>query len=148
CCPSLLRKLQTTSPQEVLKNYRGEQFSNDIAHIPWNTVGCVMESVDGKVNAFNDLFLTCLDNHAPIKTVKLKRKPNPSITSEDCLSDKPGKLLITKQVDPASVLVYFDNSKETVLSVDASNISLCAVFMQEHRPDAFSLKNCLGEDVG
>ena len=59
-----------------------------------------MESLDGKVNAFNDLFLTCLDNHAPIKTVKLKRKPNPSITSEDCLSDKPGKLLITKQVDP------------------------------------------------
>ena len=51
-------------------------------------------------------------------------------------------------ITSASVLVYFDNSKETVLSVDASNISLCAVFMQEHRPDAFSLKNCLGEDVG
>ena len=41
-----------------------------------------------------------MDNHAPIKTVKLKRKPNPSITSEDFFSDKPGKLLIIKQVDP------------------------------------------------
>ena len=95
-----LRKTPNYITTRSFKNYRAEQFSNDIAHIPWNTVGCVMESVDGKVNAFNDLFLTCLDNHAPIKTVKLKRKPNPSITSEDCLSDKPGKLLITKQVDP------------------------------------------------
>lgn len=86
-----LRKTPNYIATRSFKNYRAEQFSNDIAHIPWNTVGCVIESVDGKVNAFNDLFLTCLDNHAPIKTVKLKRKPNPSITSEDCLSDKPGK---------------------------------------------------------
>ena len=50
-------------------------------------------------------------------------------------------------ITSASVLVYFDNSKETALSVDASNISLVAVIMQEYRPDAFSLKNCLGEDV-
>lgn len=50
-------------------------------------------------------------------------------------------------ITSASVLVYFDNSKETALSVDASNISLVAVIMQEHRADAFSLKNCLGEDV-
>ena len=41
-------------------------------------------------------------------------------------------------ITSASVLVYFDNSKETALSVDASNISLVAVIMQEHRPDAFS----------
>ena len=95
-----LKKTPNYITTRSFKNYRAEQFSDDIAHIPWNTVGCVMESVDRKVNAFNDLFLTCLDNHAPIKTVKLKRKPNPSITSEDCLSDKPGKLQITKQVDP------------------------------------------------
>ena len=63
------------------KNYRAEQFSIDIAHIPWDTVD-LMESVDGKLDAFNDLFLTCLDNHAPIKTVKLKCLQNPSITSE------------------------------------------------------------------
>ena len=32
-----------------------------------------MESVDEKLDAFNDLFLPGLDNHAPIKTVKLRR---------------------------------------------------------------------------
>ena len=34
----------------------------------------LMDSVDDRVDVFNDLFLTCLDNHAPIKTLKLKRK--------------------------------------------------------------------------
>ena len=54
------------------KNYRAEQFCNNIAHITWDAVD-LMESVDGKLDVFNDLFLTCLDNHAPMKTVKLKR---------------------------------------------------------------------------
>ena len=45
------------------------------------------------------------------------------------------------------MLVYFNNSKETVSSVDASNTGLGAVIMQEDKPDAFSSKNRLGEDV-
>ena len=53
------------------KNYRAEQFSIDIAHIPWDIVDFI-ESVEGKLDAFNDLFLTCLDNHAPITTIKSK----------------------------------------------------------------------------
>ena len=63
------------------KNYTADQFSSDIAQVPWATVE-LMDSVDDRVNAFNDLFLTCVDNHAPIKTLKLKRKSNPSITPE------------------------------------------------------------------
>ena len=35
-----------------------------------------------ELDAFNDLFLTCLNAHAPVKTVKLKRKPNPFITDD------------------------------------------------------------------
>ena len=43
-----------------------------------------MDSVDDRVDAFNTLFLTCLNNHAPIKTSRVKRKPiaNPAITVE------------------------------------------------------------------
>ena len=33
-----------------------------------------MASADHRVDAFNDLFLTCLDNHAHIKTLKLKQQ--------------------------------------------------------------------------
>ena len=39
-----------------------------------------MESVDEKLDAFSDLFLAGLDSHAPVKTVKLKQKPNRPIT--------------------------------------------------------------------
>ena len=35
-----------------------------------------------ELDAFNDLFLTCLNANAPVKTVKLKRKPNPFITDD------------------------------------------------------------------
>ena len=42
----------------------------------------LIDLVDDRVNAFNDFFLTCLDNHAPIKTLRFKRKSNTSITAE------------------------------------------------------------------
>ena len=45
------------------ENYTADQFSSDIAQVPWETVELI-DSVDDRVNAFNDLFLTCLDNHA------------------------------------------------------------------------------------
>ena len=40
------------------------------------------ESVDNSLDAFNDLLLACLDDHAPIKTVKIRHKPNPFITED------------------------------------------------------------------
>ena len=40
------------------------------------------ESVDNSLDAFNDLLLTCLDDHAPIKTVKIRHKSNPLITED------------------------------------------------------------------
>ncbi|CAB4026419.1 Hypothetical predicted protein, partial [Paramuricea clavata] len=58
--------------------YESEQFADDIAHIPWDAVQ-LMDSVDDKLNAFNDFFLTCLDSHAPVKTII---KLNPFITED------------------------------------------------------------------
>ena len=63
------------------RKYNADQFANDIAHILWDTID-LMDSVDEKLDAFNDLFLTCLNAHAPVKTVKLKRKPNLFITDD------------------------------------------------------------------
>ena len=40
------------------------------------------ESVDNSLDAFNDLLLACLDEHAPLKTVKIRHKPNPLITED------------------------------------------------------------------
>ena len=63
------------------RKYNTDQIANDIAHIPWDTTD-LMDSADEKLDAFNDLFLTCLNAHAPVKTVKLKHKPNPFITDD------------------------------------------------------------------
>ena len=63
------------------RKYNADQFANDIAHIPWDTTD-LMDSVDEKLDAFNDLFLTCLNAHAAVKTVKPKHKPNPFITDD------------------------------------------------------------------
>ena len=31
---------------------------------------------------FNELFLACLENHAPVRTVKIRQKPYPFITED------------------------------------------------------------------
>ena len=76
-------KVPTLAPGFIttrsFKRYKADQFSSDMEHIPWDTIN-LMESVDEKLDALNDLFLAGLDNHAPIKAVKLRRKPNPAIT--------------------------------------------------------------------
>ena len=41
-----------------------------------------MDSVDEKLDVFNNLFLTCLNAHAPMKTVKLKLNRNLFITDD------------------------------------------------------------------
>ena len=64
------------------RNYKADQFANDIAHIPWDTMNLIDESVDNSLDAFNDLLLACLDDHAPIKTLKIRHKPNPFITED------------------------------------------------------------------
>ena len=64
------------------RNYKAGQFANDIANMPWDTMNLINESVDNSLDAFNDLPLACLDDHAPIKTVKIRHKPNPFITED------------------------------------------------------------------
>ena len=39
----------------------------------------VFTDIDDKVNAFNTMFNDILNQHAPIKTIKVKGKPNPCV---------------------------------------------------------------------
>ena len=53
------------------------------------------------------------------------------------------KRLLIPVITSAPVVGYFNNNKETVLSVDASSTGLGAVIMQEDKPVAFSSKTLI-----
>ena len=50
----------------TFKNYVAEEFAEDISRIPWDSLE-LLNSIDEKVEAFNDHFMACLDKHAPSK---------------------------------------------------------------------------------
>jgi hypothetical protein len=49
--------------------------------IPWDVIN-LQDSGDDRLAAFNALFLTCLDKHAPEKGIQLKYNPNPFINRD------------------------------------------------------------------
>ena len=63
------------------RHYKANHFASDVAHIPWGSVD-LKNTVEEQLDAFNDLFVTCLHQHAPIKTLTLRRRPNPVINEE------------------------------------------------------------------
>lgn len=61
------------------KHYKADAFHDDIAKAPWSIVD-VFDEVEDKLHVFNLLFSSILDEHAPIKTFKVRGKPNPCVT--------------------------------------------------------------------
>ena len=49
--------------------------------VPFHVVN-IFDEIDGQVDVFNELFLDTLSEHAPIKRIKIKSRPNPFITPE------------------------------------------------------------------
>ena len=64
-----------------LKNYNPDTFQFDMSGAPWSVVK-VFDDVDDKLHAFDLLFNEILDHHAPIRSIKVRGKPNPCITEE------------------------------------------------------------------
>ena len=63
------------------KNYSSLRFNNDITCAPWSVLE-TFDDPDDKLHAFNLLFNEILDEHAPLKTIRLRGRPNPYITDE------------------------------------------------------------------
>ena len=49
--------------------------------VPFHNVN-IFDEIDGQVDVFNELFLDTLSEHAPIKRIKIKSRPNRFITPE------------------------------------------------------------------
>ena len=61
------------------KHFSKASFEEDLSAVPW----CVMDAFDDpddKLEAFNLLFSDVLDQHAPVKTVRVQKKPSLWIT--------------------------------------------------------------------
>ena len=63
------------------KNYTHAKFIEDLASIPFY-IANIFDDLDDHVYVFNSLFLDVLNDHAPMKQVKIKSRPNPFVTPE------------------------------------------------------------------
>ena len=59
--------------------------------VPFHIVN-IFDEIDGQVDVFNELFLDTLSEHAPIKRIKIKSRPNPFITPETTTDENPRQL--------------------------------------------------------
>ena len=64
-----------------VSNYNSESFLKDLSYVPWHMVN-FFDDVDDQVETFNSLFLEVLDEHAPVKRIRIKSRPNPYVTQE------------------------------------------------------------------
>ena len=69
------------SKQEVLKTNNPDAFQYDMSFAPWSVLE-IFDDVDDKLHASDLLFNEILDHHAPIRSIKVRAKPNPCITEE------------------------------------------------------------------
>ena len=63
------------------KNYSSEAFKNNLEQLIWQE-NPIDHGVNQRLDNFNQKFISVLDMHAPIKTVKIKRRLCPFVDQE------------------------------------------------------------------
>ena len=63
------------------KTFSKASFEDDLSTVPWSLLD-VFDCLEDKVSVFNTLFLDVLDRHAPMRTVRVKKKPAPWISKQ------------------------------------------------------------------
>ena len=64
------------------KNYNPTKFLEDLQFAPFQMVNFFDDDISDQVDVYNTLFLDVLNEHALIKRIKIKAKPNPFVTPE------------------------------------------------------------------
>ena len=76
--PKVKSKYVTT---RSYSEYAPDSFCEDLSLVPWHMV-YFFDDTDSQVETFNSLFLDVLDQHAPIKRIKIKSRSHPFVTPE------------------------------------------------------------------
>ena len=63
------------------RQYNTEKLLMDLKQAPWNILD-TFDSVDGKWECWKSLFLSIVDDHAPLRKVKVKADTYPWMTDE------------------------------------------------------------------
>ena len=66
----------TYAKTRSFKNYNPDAFQYDMSFASWSVLE-IFDNVDDKLLAFDLLFNEILDHHAPIRSIKVRGKPNP-----------------------------------------------------------------------
>ena len=68
-------------PVRSFKHYDTEAFLKDMFQVPWPVID-TFDNVEDSLDAFNLLFNEVLDNHAPIRNIKVRNRPCPFMTEK------------------------------------------------------------------
>ena len=63
------------------RNFNGENFKQDLSLAPWH-IGKVCEDVDDSLHFWNTLMKSIVDEHAPIKTMRVRGQDVPYMTTK------------------------------------------------------------------
>ena len=63
------------------KNYKPDSFLADLQRIPWYDIS-IMDDANVMLDHFNEQFLHVMETHAPVKTVRIKHRSCPFISTE------------------------------------------------------------------
>ena len=61
--------------------YNADNFLRDLSYTPFHIIG-LFDDFNDQVDVFKELFLEVLNQHTPVKRVKIRSKPNPFITPD------------------------------------------------------------------
>lgn len=64
-----------------IKNVKDDVLLADAARIPWHQISDLTD-IDEKVNKFTDLVTELYDKHAPLKRIRVTKRPSPWLTEE------------------------------------------------------------------
>ena len=105
-------KLKTVKPHPThiharsLKHYDPNRFVMDLSQLPFDMIFSA-EDVEDKLHLFNQLFISTLNNHAPVKHITIKGRPRPFI-------NKDIKLLMNRRDKMLKVFRATNNTEDWV----------------------------------
>ena len=113
CTRKVLRNIinsHNTVKIRSLKNYNKETFQANLLDVDWSSVICSDNVIRAWEN-FKSIFMSAIDNIAPMKEVRIKQRTQPWITNEilQCIKDRDKAFRVYKKDSSDDI---FSNFKE------------------------------------